>query len=94
MTSFTPYFRKESCDLTVVNKAYIVTLHNGMDSIKKLQYLFAIGGWVETTGGVEALQKKKLSRPCRETNRGISFLLPVRSHCTNSVIPALQKGHI
>jgi hypothetical protein len=30
----TPYYRKESCDLTVINKAYIVTLHNGMDSIK------------------------------------------------------------
>jgi hypothetical protein len=30
----TPYYRKESCDLTVINKAYIFTLHNGMDSIK------------------------------------------------------------
>jgi hypothetical protein len=27
-------YRKESCDLTVINKAYIVTLHNGMDTIK------------------------------------------------------------
>jgi hypothetical protein len=30
----TPYYRKESCDLTVINKAYIVALHNGMDIIK------------------------------------------------------------
>jgi hypothetical protein len=34
LTSFTPYYRKESCDLTVINKDYIATLHNGMDSIK------------------------------------------------------------
>jgi hypothetical protein len=32
-----PYYRKESCDLTVINKAYIVTLHNGMDTIKIMQ---------------------------------------------------------
>jgi hypothetical protein len=32
----TPYRRKESCDLTVINKAYIVTLHNGMDTVKKI----------------------------------------------------------
>jgi hypothetical protein len=30
----TPYYRKESCDLTVINKDYIVTLHNGMYTIK------------------------------------------------------------
>jgi hypothetical protein len=30
----TPYCRKESCDSTVINKAYIVTLHNEMDTIK------------------------------------------------------------
>jgi hypothetical protein len=27
ITSFTPYYRKESCDLTVINKAYIVNLY-------------------------------------------------------------------
>jgi hypothetical protein len=26
---------EESCDLTVINEDYIVTLHNGMDTIKK-----------------------------------------------------------
>jgi hypothetical protein len=31
----TPYYRKESCDLTVINKPYIVTLHNGMDTVNK-----------------------------------------------------------
>jgi hypothetical protein len=36
----TRYSRKESCDLTVINKAYIVTLHNGMDTIKLQIYLF------------------------------------------------------
>jgi hypothetical protein len=30
----TPYCRKESCDLTAINKVYIVTLYNGMDTIK------------------------------------------------------------
>jgi hypothetical protein len=33
----TPYYRKESCDLTVINKADIVTLHNGMGTIKNKQ---------------------------------------------------------
>jgi hypothetical protein len=36
----TPYYCKESCDLTVINKAYIVTLHNRMDNIKKCKLLF------------------------------------------------------
>jgi hypothetical protein len=30
----TPYYSKESCDLTVINKVYIYTLHNGMGTIK------------------------------------------------------------
>jgi hypothetical protein len=39
----TPHCRKESCDLTVINKAYIVALHNGMDIIKLCKEIAAFG---------------------------------------------------
>jgi hypothetical protein len=38
----TAYYSKESCDLTVINKAYIVTLHNRMDTIKYQIYIFCL----------------------------------------------------
>jgi hypothetical protein len=44
-TYFICYYRNESCDLTVINKAHIVTLRNRMDTIKKQFELSACVWW-------------------------------------------------
>jgi hypothetical protein len=48
-----------------------------------------IGGWVGHRVGLHAVEKRKISCPCRESNRDSSTVRPVARRYTNSRILVL-----